>query len=155
MIAASFARTNLNHTPAAHNHGHHWSTTDTAAGTTEQFSIAMGTEEIDHSVFGNLILTFYVVAPVETGERQPPVFLTERENHSDRGMPVNRMVRVHQAMVATGATDLNREDAFILINFDKIEPPPRPLQYILYLSRSDLWKIVAVDHDHRANGTGA
>ena len=62
----------------------------------------MGAEEIDHCIDGDVILGIEGVAAVERGQPEPAVLTSERNGHAHGRSVIQQVLRVHEAVIATG-----------------------------------------------------
>ncbi len=86
-----------------------------------QFRMAMGAEEVDHRIVWDFIFLIHRETAVKTRQTEPSVFDIERDGHPNRWIAIDIVALIHQAMIATRATDLHRKDPFVGLNIHPIE----------------------------------
>ena len=79
----------------------------------------------------------------------------KRYGHMDTGMPVNRMLRFHQAVVALWADNLNREYSLIIFLNDINRSVFRIINNLLDIVGFNFWQVIAINNHNRTNGTTA
>src|SRR5512138_2899912 len=81
--------------------------------------------------------------------------LAIRCGYPNRGMPINEIIPVNQAMVAVGTADFHGENARVILSLDGIEAAFGHIEDFRDASSLYRGEISAVDDHHRSQGTGA
>jgi hypothetical protein len=115
----------------------------------------MGTEEVHHGVSRNFIFVFYSEAAVKARQSDPSMFRVERDRRSDRRVTVDISIFIHETVIAAGATDLDRENAFIGSDIDTIEACPGLMANLFYALYAHIRKVMSVHHDDGSKSAGA
>jgi hypothetical protein len=81
------------------------------------------------------------------------MLVAERDSHANGRVTVDYVPGVHQAVVATGATDLEREHTLISIDLDSVKTNFDALEDLLDLGTLYLGEIVSVCDNDGTKGT--
>lgn len=77
--------------------------------------MTMGAKETNNRVRGDIVLGSYIEASVQGRQPHPPMFVIETNTQMNGRVTVNDEIRVHQAVIAAGATHVNWEDPFVFV----------------------------------------
>jgi hypothetical protein len=146
----SAPRTNLKNTSSPDQHGNHGSIAFRARRGSVQFGMAMGTEEVDYGTAWDVMFLIDRKTPVQAGETEPALFIFRKDSDTDRRITVNVVTRIHEAVVATRATDFDGKNSLVRLNVDHVETHTGLVKNVLDLCLGHIGEIVAVDDNDRA-----
>jgi len=105
----------------------------------------MRAKHLNNCFWGYFMLRIYFVTSVYTGNRHSAMLVTERNSHTNHGVSIYYMTRIHQAVVAPGTTDLQGKDSLIGINFDYIKTLAGFIYNIFNFGNFNIRKVMAVN----------
>ena len=155
MSSAPATGADLHDASAADDHGHHGCATIAALAASDQLGVTVGTEHVDDGVLGDFELRGCLEAAIEAGQGQPAVLVFKGDRHADGWVAVDEVARIHQAVVAAGAADLDRKNSLIRFDRDLVQAFAAVIEDLLDHRGPHLREVVAVHDHHRAQGACA
>jgi hypothetical protein len=89
---------------------------------------------------------------VQAGQPEPPVLSPERDGHTNRWIPVDIGMPVHQAVVAAGAADLHGKDSFIRFDVYPVKADSGLPNYFSNRFSADVREVVSINDDNGSKG---
>jgi len=75
--------------------------------------MTVGAEETHNRARGDIVLGNHIKTTVKGRQLHPAMLVIETNTQVNGWMIVNYEIRIHQAVIAPGTTDVNREDPFV------------------------------------------